>query len=187
MNLVDMVESQIIASVTNDQDLKQAINSKANIIFLLTGNIMTAGEHIRKVKQANKYVFVHLDFVDGISSSKTALTFVAEQWQPTGIITTKSHVVKLAKEVGLMAIQRIFLLDRNAVIKGIEMVNSCHPDAVEVMPGIMPKVIDQLTTSLVFPIIAGGLIDNISEVHQALENGALAVSTGIPELWNFDL
>jgi len=187
MNLVDMVDSQIIASVTNEQDLKKAINSGANIIFLLTGNIMTVAEYIRQIKQANKYVFVHLDFIDGISSSKTALTFVAEQWKPTGIITTKSQVVKLAKQVGLLTIQRIFLLDRNAVIKGIEMVNSCHPDAVEVMPGIMPKVIDQLSKSLVFPIIAGGLIDHISEVHQALENGALAVSTGIPEMWNLDL
>ncbi|MCM3357946.1 glycerol-3-phosphate responsive antiterminator [Psychrobacillus sp. FSL K6-4046] len=187
MSLVDMVESQIIAAVTNEQDLKQAITSKANIVFLLTGNLMTAGEHINKIKQANKYVFIHLDFIDGISSSKTALTFVADQWKPTGIITTKSHVVKLAKEVGLMTIQRIFLLDRNAVTKGIEMVNSCRPDAVEVMPGIMPKVIDQLCTSLTFPIIAGGLIDNISEVHQALENGALAISAGVPEMWNFNL
>lgn len=187
MNLVDMVESQIIASVTSDQDLTQAINSEANIIFLLTGNIMTVGEHIHKIKQANKYVFIHLDFVDGISSTKTALTFVANQWKPTGIITTKSHVIKVAKEVGLMAIQRIFLLDHNAVIKGIEMVKSCRPDAVEVMPGIMPKVIDQLSTELVYPIIAGGLIDTISEVHQALENGALAVSTGSPKLWNLHL
>ncbi|MEK3973565.1 glycerol-3-phosphate responsive antiterminator [Psychrobacillus sp. FSL K6-1267] len=187
MILVDMVESQIIASVTNEQDLKQAINSKANIVFLLTGNLLTAGGYISQLKQANKYVFVHLDFIDGISSSKTALTFVADQWKPTGIITTKSHVVKLAKEAGLMTIQRIFLLDRSAITKGIEMVNSCRPDAVEVMPGIMPKVIDQLSMSLVFPIIAGGLIDNISEVHQALENGALAVSAGIPEMWNFNL
>lgn len=187
MNLVDMVDSQIIASVTNETDLKYAIKSNASIVFLLTGNLMSVSGYIEQLKEANKYVFVHLDFIDGISSTKSALSFVAEHWKPTGIITTKSHVVKLAKEVGLMTIQRIFLLDRNAITKGIEMANSCRPDAVEVMPGIMPKVIDQLSASLNFPIIAGGLIDDISEVHQALENGALAVSAGIPEMWLIDL
>lgn len=187
MTLVDMVESQIIASVTNEEDLKSAINSKSNIVFLLTGNLMTIADYITQLKKANKFVFVHLDFIDGISNSKNAISFVAEHWQPTGIITTKSHIVKFANEIGLKTIQRIFLLDRSAVFKGIEMVNSCRPDAVEVMPGIMPKIIDQLSAELDYPIIAGGLIDNISEVHQALQSGALAVSSGNSEMWNFDL
>ncbi|TQR20369.1 glycerol-3-phosphate responsive antiterminator [Psychrobacillus vulpis] len=187
MSLVDMVESQMIASVTNEEDLKYALESKANIVFLLTGNLMTITNYISQLKKAGKYVFVHLDFIDGISNSKNALTFVAENWKPTGIITTKSHIVKIANEIGLKTIQRIFLLDRSAVSKGIEMVNSCRPNAVEVLPGIMPKIIDQLSTELEFPIIAGGLIDDISEVHQALKSGALAVSSGNPEMWNFDL
>ena len=71
------------------------------------------------------------------------LDYVAEYWKPTGIITTKSHIVKMANELGLKTIQRIFLIDRAAIKKGIEMVKSCQPDAVEILPGIIPKVIDQ--------------------------------------------
>lgn len=40
-----------------------------------------------------------------------------------------------------MAIQRIFLIDRNAVVKGIRVVEQSAPDAVEIMPGVMPRVI----------------------------------------------
>lgn len=187
MRLVDMVESQIIASVHNEKDLQRALGSNANIVFLLTGNLMTIAGYIKQLKEANKYVFIHLDFIDGISNSKNALIYVAEFWNPTGIITTKSHIVKMSHEVGLMTIQRIFLLDRSAIQKGIEMVKSCRPDAVEIMPGIMPKIIDELSTELNYPIIAGGLITQISEVHDALQAGALAVSSGDPEMWNFDL
>jgi len=187
MRLVDMVESQIIASVQNEQDLQRSLTSNANIVFLLTGNLMTIADYIKQLKEAGKYVFIHLDFIDGISNSKNALNYVAESWKPTGIITTKSHIVKMANEVGLMTIQRIFLLDRSAIQKGIEMVKSCRPDAVEIMPGIMPKIIDELSSELNFPIIAGGLITQISEVHDALQAGALAVSSGDPEMWNFDL
>jgi len=187
MRLVDMVESQIIASVQNEQDLQRSLTSNANIVFLLTGNLMTIADYIKQLKEAGKYVFIHLDFIDGISNSKNALSYVAEFWKPTGIITTKSHIVKMANEVGLMTIQRIFLLDRSAIQKGIEMVKSCRPDAVEIMPGIMPKIIDELSSELNFPIIAGGLITQISEVHDALQAGALAVSSGDPEMWNFDL
>lgn len=187
MNLVDMVESQIIASVKNEEDLEYALTSNVNIVFLLTGNLMTASGYINKLRQANKYVFIHMDFIDGLSNSRNAINYVAENWKPTGIITTKSQIVKMANEVGLKTIQRIFLLDRGAVNKGIEMVKSCKPDAVEIMPAVIPKIIDQLSSAIPYPIIAGGLIDHISEVHNALEAGALAVSTGDHDMWNHDL
>ncbi|MCM3744063.1 glycerol-3-phosphate responsive antiterminator [Sporosarcina luteola] len=187
MSLVDMVESQMIASVKNEEDLQHALTSNCNIVFLLTGNLMTIADYIRQLREADKYVFLHLDFIDGLSNSKNALNYVAEYWNPTGIITTKSHIVKMANEVGLKTIQRIFLIDRAAIKKGIEMVKSCQPDAVEILPGIIPKVIDQLSRELDYPIIAGGLVTNLSEVHEALEAGALAVSSGDPAMWKFDL
>lgn len=187
MKLVDMVESQMIASVHNEKDLQAAIKSNANIVFLLTGDLMTLENYVKQLRDAGKHVFIHLDFIDGLSNSKSALNYVAEYWNPTGIITTRSFIVKNAKEIGLMTIQRIFLLDGNAIKKGIEMVKSSRPDAVEIMPGIIPKIIDKLCLELNYPIIAGGLISDVSEVHEALEAGALAVSSGNPEMWNYDL
>src|SRR5699024_7844096 len=179
MNFVDMVDSQIIASVQKEKDLETAIQSKPNIVFLITGNLTTM--------EQNNEIFIHLEFIDGLSNSKSALEFVAKQWKPTGIITTKNHLIKHAKDLGLMTVQRIFLLDGNAVSKGIEMVNSSSPDAVEVMPGVIPKVIDKLARKLPYPIISGGLINSESEVLEALQSGALAISSGNPKMWELDL
>lgn len=63
------------------------------------------------------------------------------------------------------------------------MVRDSDPDAIEIMPGIIPKVIKQYLASSKLPIIAGGLVDQKVEVYEALEAGVLAVSTGEDPLW----
>lgn len=182
-----MVESQIIASVKDIESLEVAVKSKANIIFLLSGTIMNIEEYINRIKASNKFVFIHLELIDGLTSSKSGLEYIATKLKPTGIISTKASAIKHAKELGLSTIQRIFLIDNAAIKKGIEMANSCSPDAIEILPGIIPKIIDNISNKTKFPVIAGGLIDNFEEVHIALKNGALAVSSGNPSMWNSDL
>ena len=54
---------------------------------------------------------------------------------------------------------------------------------IEIMPGIMPRVIEEIKTKISLPVIAGGLIETKAEVTAALASGAAAVSTGMPELW----
>jgi glycerol uptake operon antiterminator len=182
--IVDMVETQIIAAVQSEHDLEEANNSKSNIIFLLTGTIMNLREIVAKAKNSNKHVFLHMDFLEGIASDKVGVHYVAHEIKPTGIISTRTHLVRTAKDVGLMAIQRIFLIDRNAIDKGVKAIEQSQPDAVELMPGLMPRVISEMTGLTPLPIIAGGLIQNKYEVSKALEAGALAVSVGSKDLWN---
>jgi glycerol uptake operon antiterminator len=187
MELVNMVESQIIASIKDQKDIDKAIKSSANIAFLLTGDISTVENYITQLREAGMYIFLHLDFIEGLSNTKSAIKYIADVWKPTGIITTKINMIKYAKEEGLITIQRIFLIDRAAIEKGIEMVKSCKPDAVEVLPGLMPKVVDQLSRQLKLPLIVGGLIQEKEDILLALEAGALAVSSGNPAMWKFDL
>lgn len=86
-----------------------------------------------------------------------------------------------------MAIQRIFLIDGNAMKKGIEIAHSSKPDAIEVLPGIMPDIIDNLTKLTHLPIIAGGLVSNKNQITDGLQAGALAMSAGDSKLWNLSL
>ncbi|MDW4528249.1 glycerol-3-phosphate responsive antiterminator [Rossellomorea marisflavi] len=187
LEIVNMVESQIIASIKEEKDIDKAIRSSANIAFLLIGDILTVKPYIEKLKEANMYIFIHLDFIEGLSNTKGAVKFVADVWNPTGIISTKTNMIRYAKDEGLVTIQRIFLIDRGALQKGIEMIKSCKPDAVEVLPGLMPRVIDQLSHQLKLPLIVGGLIQEKKDILDALEAGALAVSSGDPNMWKFDL
>ena len=54
---------------------------------------------------------------------------------------------------------------------------------IEVMPGIMPKVIEKLRSEMKAPIIAGGLVETEDELREAIRSGAIAVSTSRTELW----
>lgn len=185
-SIIDLIESQVIVSIKEEQDIEKAIKSPSNIVFLLTGDLLTIHGHIKTLQEANKQVFLHIDFIDGLANTKSAVKYIANHLKPLGIITTKSNLIKFAKDYNLLAIQRIFLIDGGAVTKGIEMVKSCKPDAVEVLPGLMPRVIFDLTEKLETPLIVGGLICNKEEILSALQAGALAVSVGNPKLWNFD-
>ena len=48
------------------------------------------------------------------------------------------------------------------------------------MPGIMPKILRELSSELETPLIAGGLITQKEDVISALNAGALGVSTTNP-------
>jgi glycerol uptake operon antiterminator len=56
-------------------------------------------------------------------------------------------------------------------------------DAIEIMPGIIPRVIGQINRQTNVPIIAGGLINTASDIEKILAGGAIAVSTSKVELW----
>ncbi|MCT1902334.1 glycerol-3-phosphate responsive antiterminator [Oceanobacillus sojae] len=185
--IVNIVESQVIASVKSPEHLDLAAASNSNVVFLLTGDLLTTSDYLDVLKKAGKQTFLHIDFIEGLSNSKNALKYIAEVWQPKGIITTRNSLIKYAKEEGLMTVQRIFLIDKNAMKKGIEMADQYQPDAIEILPGLMPSVIDELTRTTKLPIIAGGLISKEKEILEGLEAGALAISSSDPKLWNIDI
>lgn len=58
-----------------------------------------------------------------------------------------------------------------------------RPDYVEILPGLIPRVIGELSRSMNAPIIAGGLIKSKEEVVAALSAGAVAVSTTAEAVW----
>lgn len=188
MNIVDMVNSQIIAAVQKDEQYHHAKNSRCNIVFLLKGDLMTIIDDVNDLEfNYNKKTFIHFDLIDGLSSSRAAVEYISKIVKPTGIISTKPNVLKYAKEFNLSTIQRVFLFDTNAMEKAVFMANSAKPDALEIMPGILPHILDQLTKEIHFPIIAGGLVNKPKEVHEILASGALAVSTTNTQIWKLDL
>ncbi|MFD2830583.1 glycerol-3-phosphate responsive antiterminator [Corticicoccus populi] len=188
MDIVDMVNSQVIAAVQKDEHYNPAKESSCDIVFLLKGNLMTIINDVDELENTyNKRTFIHFDLIDGLSSSRAAVEYISKVVKPTGIISTKPNVLKYAKEFDLSTIQRVFLFDTNALEKAISMARSSKPDALEIMPGIIPEILDQLTRKISFPIIAGGLINTPEEVHNILASGALAVSSTNSKVWQLGL
>lgn len=101
-----------------------------------------------------------------------------------GVLSTRVNIIKAARECGVFTVQRFFIVDSHSVDTTVEAVKASKADMIEVMPGIIPKVIKRLRKMVDVPIIAGGIIDNMEEVEDIIESGAAAVSTGKEELWS---
>ena len=60
----------------------------------------------------------------------------------------------------------------------------CNIYDVEILPGIMPRVIAEISARTQVPVIAGGLLRDKADVMAAMRAGAAAVSTSAPSLWD---
>ncbi len=179
-----MQSNPVIAAVKDAKSIDDAINSNCEIIFLLCGNIFNLEEIVKKAKDKNKLIFIHVDLIDGFSRDATALRYINEKIKPDGIISTKNNQLKTAKELGLLTVQRLFIIDSLSIESTVKSSSIVNPDAVEIMPGIMPRIIKKLSAKLEVPVIAGGLVSDRQDVINALESGALGVSTTDKPLWS---
>ena len=170
-------KSPVIAAAKDDKGLDACLLSPCDVVVVLFGNILDIAEITGKIADASRIAIVHLDLIDGLSASPSAVDYIQNRTRAAGIISTKSVIIKRAKQVGLIAIQRFFLLDSLALSNISKQISSNHPDFIELIPGAMPKIISEVTNSLTdVPVITGGLIRDTQDVINALTSGAIAVS-----------
>lgn len=173
----------VVAAVRDEKGLDQALDSECGVIFILFGDLLNIEEVIRRVKEAGKLAMVHMDLIGGLGAKDVSVDFIRQNTKADGIITTKPQLIKHAKEVGLLTILRLFLLDSMAYENIGRQCAACHPDCIEVLPGVLPKVIRRICKQERTPVIAGGLMADKEDIMTALQAGAISVSATNPELW----
>lgn len=171
----------VIAAIRGEEALISACKSDVEIIFDLEPNIETVEKYASLCREYKKALFVHMDLAEGIGKDKFGLRFVKSKGV-NGIISTRANMIKLAKDMDLKTVQRIFILDSQSLKTAESVLKTC-PDMVEIMPGIIPVAIKELSAVVDIPIIAGGLIRCREDIKQIAKAGAVAVSTSNSELW----
>ncbi len=177
----------IIAAVKDDDGLSRALRKDIEIIFVLYGDICTIPEIVRRIKKADKVAMVHVDLITGLNNSKDiCLDFIKNNTEADGIITTKSNLIAHARELELNTVLRYFILDSLALqnIEKQARSSGIKPDIIEFLPGIvLPKMIRRINKVSRVPVIAGGLIADKEDVMNALDAGAMAISTTNEMVW----
>jgi len=174
----------VVAAAGNEEELALALKSDCRVVFLLMGNVLDIGELTRRVHESDKLCVIHLDLIDGLSSKEIAVDAIFRETGAEGIISTRGALIKRAKQLGLAAIQRGFMLDSRSLSSFEQLIQQSKPDFVEILPGLLPKVIATLKERVDVPIIAGGFIHEKEDVIAALQAGALAVSASSPNTWS---
>ena len=83
----------------------------------------------------------------------------------------------------MSTVMRFFVIDSMALENIQRQCEQARPDCIEILPGVMPKVIRRIARTVRQPVIAGGLLTDKEDVMAALNAGAVSVSTTNRELW----
>ena len=177
------LDQQILPASTTMKEFESFLKSKYEIGIFTEIHIAQLKNINRMARKHGKKMIYHVDMVQGIKSDEYATEFICQEFRPYGLISTKSSVILKAKQKGVFAIQRMFLIDTHALEKSYKLIGKNKPDYIEVLPGAMPWMIKEVKETLNIPVLAGGLIRTKDDVQRALKAGATAITTSKRELW----
>ncbi len=186
MASMDFMKNKIAAAIRTEKDFSKALRSNVDMVFLLHSNIMTIVPSVKEIHAAGKKAFVHIDFAEGIGKDRAGIEFLARQ-AVDGICSTRTNLIKMGKDNGLITVQRFFVIDSHSVETSLDSIRISRPDIIEIMPAIVTKKIKEFSDKVDVPVIAGGLVETEEEVLAALDAGATVVSTGETALWTLDM
>ncbi|MEC5425387.1 glycerol-3-phosphate responsive antiterminator [Virgibacillus sp. C22-A2] len=178
------VPTGVLPAVRKMKDFEKALETSNESVVFLETRLTQLKSMVNYTKRARKKALIHFDLIQGLKADEYGMEFLIREVKPDGILSTRGNIISLAKKHKLLAIQRVFLLDSSALEHNLKLIDRFNPDCVEVLPGIVPTMIEQIRTETNLPVIAGGLITNNEEVHAALKAGAVGVSTSNRDLWN---
>lgn len=183
--LSDLNKHPIIAAIKDEENLRAAINSPCKIIFILYGDICNIGDITEEIFASGRMPIVHMDLIGGLSGSEYAVRYIVKNTKAVGVISTKSNLLKKAREEGLITVQRAFIIDSMSLNNILYHIRHGYADFIEILPGVLPKAIRTISASSDIPIIGGGLVSDKEDVRTILEAGAIAVSSSNKSLWQY--
>jgi len=178
-----ITDAVIIPAVKDRETLEKSLNLEQKVVFVLFGDVCNIRSTIARLHQAGKYAVVHGDLINGLSAKDVAADFL-KACGADGVISTRPNVIRRAKELGLFTVLRFFIFDSMSLQTAEKTAETARPDLVEILPGIMPRIVRQLSATIAVPLLCGGLIQDKTDVVEALNAGASAVSTTREDVWS---
>ncbi len=178
------VPTGILPAIRDMKDFEKGLQTSSDWIVFLETRLSQLNSLVEYSKRANKKVLIHFDLIQGLKADEYGMEFLIREVKPDGILSTRGNIIRLAKKHKLIAIQRMFLLDSVALEQNLKLSERFKPDCIELLPGLMPNIINKIHKNTKIPVIAGGLITNKQEVTSALNAGAIAISTSNKDLWD---
>ena len=177
-------QTHIIPAVRAPEFLAASACAPGRVVYFLFGNPEHMAEIVEVVASRGKIPVVNVDLAAGLSRDEAAISFLAHR-QVQGIISTHVEPLRTARDFGLFAIKRTFLLDSAALDSALHSLDQFLPDALEVMPGVAaPHILPKLRQYYPdLPVIAGGLITTLREIEGLIEQGVSSVSVSDHRLW----
>jgi glycerol uptake operon antiterminator len=177
-------QTRIIPAVRSPEFLLDSSRAPGKIVYFLFGNPENIGEMMELVADAGKVPIINIDLAAGLARDQAAVSFLAHR-RVEGIISTHPEPLRAARDLGLFAVKRTFLLDSAALDSALRSLEQFMPDALEVLPALAaPHIVNRLHQMYpALPVIAGGLITTLREIEDLINHGISTVSVSDHRLW----
>ena len=176
-------ENPIIAAIRDETGLERCLKAEPSVVFVLYGDICGIGGIVERIKKAGKLAIVHADLITGLSCKEVSVDFLHNTTGADGIISTRVNMLQRAKELGMIAIFRTFVIDSMAYSNIEHQLRTAKPDLIEVLPALMPKVLAKVCKLSTVPVIAGGLVSDKEDVMALLQAGVVSISSTNEKIW----
>lgn len=181
--LETICRERVIVAIADLQHVVVALEAPIQTVFLLHANLVELERAVHLLRAHGKRVFIHFDMVEGLATTPAGLEHLVSLFPFDGVITTRGAVIQKGKKLGLVTIQRIFMIDSRSISTAVSLVEKYHPDAIEIMPGLLEKAIKSIHERVDPLIITGGMLSTSEEVETMLLTPASAISASSPALW----
>ncbi len=173
------MKQRIIPAISSMKDIERFIESPYETGIILETHIGRIKYISKMAKEANKQLLYHIDLIHGLRNDEYGTEYLCQEFKPYGVISTKGSVINQAKKNGVVSVLRIFMLDSHAIERSYRIIEKTEPDYIEVLPGFVPEMIEEVSARFNKPILAGGLI------RSAEDAGAAAITTSKREIWDY--
>lgn len=171
------MNQKILPVIGDFKTFELFLKSKNTWCVLMDFHVNFLEDLIRQLHQHNKKGIVHMDMVKGLQNDMYGTQFMCQKLHVDGIISTKPKTIETAIQNHVISILRVFLIDTRSLIRGAHMAQTLHPDYVEILPGVIPNVVEMMHEHCQVDLIGGGLIRSKEDIEQCLKQGMCAITT----------
>lgn len=173
----------VIPAVKEPETLDLALAHDGAAVFLLCGDILNIAGLVDRVHRAGKQAVVHGDLVAGLAPKEIAVDYL-RSCGADGIISTRPHIIRRGRELGMLTVLRVFAIDSKAVSNLGKETGMGMPDLIEVLPGTIYRGHRPAVPGADSAPDRRGPAGGQGRCHGGAERRALCVSASDPQLWD---
>lgn len=177
-------DNPVIGTLFGEDDLEQFCTRPTRFSFVANLPLARVSTVFDRLSGANTLPMLNVDSVQGLTGNADGLEYLKGVGVP-GIVSTHTQAVSRAADLGLLAVQKVFVTDRSNLRRAAATVKSSRAHFVQLMPWpVVPHLSPEFLREL-GPFIVAGFVNTEDDVLAAQRWGALAVSSSQKELWDY--
>lgn len=182
--LASLQRHPVMATLFGPGSLGPFLDGQCELAIVANVDLARLSPLLALIRRHGKLAFVNIDSCPGLAQDRGGLEFL-QAIEAYGVVSTRSAVIQQGAALGLRTVRKVFLTDRSNLPRSSSSVASGGADLVQLMPWPVLAHVGSARLAPFGSFIAGGFVADCDSIEQAMDLGAVGVSTSDTELWDY--